>query len=169
MADTHYLLSTTTLTSAASTVTLSSIPSTYTDLKILISARDGTYAAAMATGYMTFNGTSTNYNSRLLTNNAGTIGGNNGVSSNFYIGNIPGNTALASTFSNVEVYIANYASSNNKTLSLNCVPENNSGTVFQSMLAGVWSNSAAVSSVTFTSDGNYAAGSTFYLYGIKNS
>ena len=158
-----------TLGSNTASVTFSSIPSTYTDLKIYLSVRDGSYASALATAYMTLNGTSTNYSGKYLFNNSGTAGSGNNGTTNIYIANIPGNTGTASTFSNAEIYIPNYTSSNNKSVSVDCVPEQNSTTTYMSLLAGLWSNTAAITSITFTSDGNLATNSTFYLYGIKNS
>ena len=155
------------LNASAASVTFSSIPQTgYTDLKVVISARDGSYGAALATAYMTFNGTSTNYSGKYLFNNSGTAGSANNGTSNIYIANIPGNTGTASTFSNAEIYIPNYTSSNYKSVSVDCVPEQNSTTTYMTLLAGLWSNSAAITSITFTSDGNLAPYSTFSLYGL---
>ena len=48
--------------------------------------------------------------------------------------------------------------------------ETNGTTSSVALTAGLWSNTAAITSITITSGGvNLAQYSTFYLYGIKNS
>ena len=88
------------------------------------------------------------------------------------IGATPGTNTTTNTFSNVELYIPNYKSSLFKSFTANGINENNAAASVQSMFAGLWSSTAAITSLGFdnaTSGANYAAGSTFSLYGIKNS
>jgi hypothetical protein len=81
--------------------------------------------------------------------------------------------ATANTFGNGELYIPNYAVSANKVMSATSVAENNSTTDGQTRIAadaGLWANTAAITSVTFIpSSGSIDAGSRFDLYGIKSS
>jgi len=163
----HVLLETIELSQSAASVTFDNIPQTgYSGLKIVVSARDGSYASALSTIYMKFNGSSTSYSNKWILNNSGTAGSSGGVTTSLLLANIPGNNATASTFSNAEVYIPNYTSSNYKSVSIDCVPENNSTTTYMTLFAGLWSNTAAINSIVFTSDGNLAANSTFSIYGI---
>ena len=87
-----------------------------------------------------------------------------------YIGQVNGATATANTFANVSIYIPNYTSANYKSVSIDAVTENNATTAYAFLSAGLWSNTAAITSATITnSSGNYVQYSTAYLYGIKNS
>jgi hypothetical protein len=82
-----------------------------------------------------------------------------------------GNTA--STFSNGEFYIPNYASANNKSVSFDSVTENNKATdQILALNAGLWADSAAITSIKLEVNGgtyNISQYSSATLYGIKNS
>ena len=169
MAANYVLLERIELNASAASVTFSNIPqSGYTDLKVVVSARDGSYGSTLATAYYRFNGDSgANYKLRWLYGN-GTAAGSalDNAATVQLIANIPGNTATANTFGNAEIYIPNYTSSNYKSSSVDAVPEGNATGTYQSLSAALWSNTAAINSITFTSDGNFAANSTFSLYGL---
>jgi hypothetical protein len=154
----------------AATVTFSSIPATYTDLVVKVSARSDS-GAAFAGLVIAPNGLSTNYTLRWL----GDAGGGAisytqaafGYNHLFYI---PGSAATASTFGNGEIYITNYASSSyNKSLSADGANQNNASTIYQGISAGLWSSTSAITSLTFSTGGNFVQYSTFTLYGISNA
>ena len=172
MANTFELIASSTVGSGgAANIDFTSIPSTYTDLCLKVSFRDGTYASTLATAYYRFNGDSgANYKLRWLYGN-GTAAGSalDNAATVQLIANIPGNTATANTFGNAEIYIPNYTSSNYKSSSVDAVPEGNATGTYQSLCAALWSNTAAINRITITSDGNIAQYSTAYLYGIKSS
>ena len=147
----------------ASSITFTSIPQTYTDLIVKISGRSTTTDVDM---FFTFNSNTSNYTRRVL---RGT--GSNASSTNAndnYATTIDGSGETSNTFANLEMYIPNYTSSNNKSYSIDDAFENNSTTAYQYMLAGLWSNSSAITSLTFyfLSGGTFAQYSTAYLYGI---
>ena len=168
MANTFELIASSTVGSGGSaSIDFNSIPSTYTDLCLLLSLRDGTYAGTFSTVYFTFNNDSTSRSDRYLYGNGSATGSGSG--SLMRIPNIPGTSATASTFANAVLYIPNYAGSNYKSSSVDVVPENNATATFMSFDANLWSNTAAINRVTFTSDGNFAQYSTAYLYGVKNA
>jgi|688.fasta_scaffold109953_4 hypothetical protein len=152
-----------------STVTFSSIPATYTDLLVKVSAR-ATAGGAFAGLVFAPNGLSTNYTLRWL----GDAGGGAvsyteaafGYNHLFYL---PASSATASVFGNGEVYIPNYASSNYKSISSEGANENNATGIYQGMTAGLWSSTAAITSLTFSTGGNFDQYSTFTLYGISNA
>jgi len=80
-----------------------------------------------------------------------------------------GSTSTANTFTNSSVYFPNYAGSTNKSMSFDLVMENNGTLAFQEIMAGLWSQTTAISSLTFTASGSGAtlvAGSTISLYKI---
>jgi hypothetical protein len=161
-----------TLNANASSITFSNIPQNYTDLKIVASARS-TQAAAATNMRMTLNGSSSGYNERVLYGDSvGASSYSNSSVTLFTIGLCSAASSTSNTFGSIEISIPNYTSSNNKSLSSKYVAENNSSaqnTAYIGQLAGLWANTSAINSISFTlASGNYAAGSTFYLYGITH-
>jgi len=183
MATTYTLINSTTLTSGTS-VSFTSIPQTYTDLVMLISAKS-TYASGggSMSFSISFNSNSSNYNSRSLqmyasssiANNTDTTQTLGGITGGFIRGIATTSySATTSTYSNSKIYIPSYTSNNNKSFWAECTAEDNagSGTSANSIVmhAGQWANSAAITSIEFGLEvGTFVSPSTFYLYGIKNS
>ena len=162
------LLETIALTQSAASVTFDNLPTSgYTDLKIVVSARGpASYASGTMDTYIRFNGTTTGYSDRLLygTGSAATSLSETPTGINF---RIVGESSTASTFGNAEIYIPNYTSSNNKSVSIDAVTENNATAVLTQLEAGLWSNTAAITSISFIPfTTGFAANSTFSLYGI---
>jgi hypothetical protein len=95
-----------------------------------------------------------------------------GNDTNMYItSSIVPSTSTASTFSNAELYIPNYAGSNNKSSSVDGVSENNATASNMALTANLWSDTAAITSIKLTpaGGGNFVQYSTAYLYGISNA
>jgi hypothetical protein len=159
----------------ASSVDFTSIPATYTDLVLKISGRT---AASQGVAEVSFNGLTTNLSSRILYTygtSSGSIGSATYASS-IRAGYIVGTDYTASTFANNEIYISNYAGSNNKAVSIDSVGENNASEAYSSFNAGLWASSSAITSIKLTVLNNgTGAASTFVenttvsLYGIKSS
>jgi hypothetical protein len=171
MANTFKKIATVTVGSGgASTIDFTSIPSTYTDLCVKVSSRTNR-AAYDEVLKISFNASTTNFSWRLLNGSGSTASSANGTT-NIMAGRAVSATATASTFSNSEVYIPNYTSSNNKSFSVDSVAENNSATLNDLDLhAGLWSNTAAINQITLTPEtgATLQQYSTATLYGIKNS
>jgi hypothetical protein len=169
MATTYELIDSATVgAGGASSIDFISIPSTYTDLQMLVSTRnsrsDGT---AFATIQITFNGSSANRTRRNLVNASGTTASDSG-SDIISVGT--SSSATSNTFDNMSIYIPNYASSNNKSVSIDSTTENNGTAVYQILSAGLWSSSSAINQITLVATShNFTQYSTAYLYGIKNS
>jgi hypothetical protein len=170
-ATTMRLIAKQTLGSDTASVTFSDIPSTYTDLYLVYSAR-----SAISDTYddlkIRFNGSTTGYSCRIL------YGYNTTPASASFaeiLGMmVSGNTATSNTFGSGEIYIPNYASTTvNKSVSLTSCSENNSSTmVFLYAAAGLWSNTAAITSLTiddYSGGSNIKSGSSFFLYGITKA
>jgi hypothetical protein len=146
-------------------VAFTNIPQTgYTDLKIVISARNTN--ANYGGFYMRLNSSSTGITGRR-------IKGENGSASSDTSIEIPWNQSswTASTFGNAEIYISNYAGSTNKSASIDAVAENNGTDNRMTLNAWLWSNTAAITSISFgTFDLGFADSftqySTFSLYGL---
>ena len=174
MANTYEAIATVTVGSGgASSISFSSIPATYTDLSLLISARtDGSEIDRLIN--LTFNGSTSGYSTRELLANPPTVSSLSWSSAaQIYLFQMAASSATANTFGNIQAYIPNYAGSNNKSLSCDGVTETNatSGTNrLLSLSASLWANTAAITSINLTPQaGNFVQYSTATLYGIKNS
>jgi len=163
MASTMVALQTVTVGAGGSaSISFTSIPQTYTDLKLVISPRN---TAANNYGTITFNGSSSSFSRRILYGTGSSTASTAPNNAESLTINDSGTTA--STFANYEMYIPNYASSNYKSFSIDSVTENNGTVAYQIMHAGVWSNTAAITSLTITAaGGNLAEYSTATLYGV---
>jgi hypothetical protein len=170
MATTFTKIASVTAAGGSSTISFTSIPSTYTDLVIKVSAR-ATYAANFQDINIRFNGSTSGYSSRLLQGDGSAATSANNASSALVWGaNSVSANATANTFSNGEVYIPNYTSANNKSISTDAVTENNAISAYIQVAAGLWSNTAAITSIEmYLGAGNYVQYSTFTLYGISKS
>jgi hypothetical protein len=172
MANTYTLISSVTVGSGgAADIQFTSIPATYTDLCLLLSAR-GASAVSETSANLQFNSNSSNYSSIWVRGSgaAASSGSNTYGTDEIYLFEIPGSTVTASTFQNGLIYIPNYTTSNNKSLSIDSVTENNNTTAWAYLTAGLWSDSAAITSIKlYLQVGNFAQYSTAYLYGISSS
>jgi len=150
------------LNDSAASVTFSNIPQTgYTDLLIKVSAR----STSANNIYMTLNGSTTNYASRYLYGSGTAAASGNDTTR--YVGTTSDSSNTANTFGNAEIYIPNYTSSNYKSVSADSVAETNATTVYSAITAQLWSNTAAITSISlFPSSGSYVQYSTFSLYGL---
>ena len=166
---TYTLISSVTVGSGgAADIQFTSIPATYTDLLVKASLRS-TSAVVNENVQIDFNSTSANRSRRELYG-TGSAAGSESNASNSRLGYISGDSATASTFGNSELYIPNYAGSNNKSSSADSVAETNATGAFMSLQANLWSDSAAITSIKlYPSGGNFAQYSTAYLYGISNA
>jgi hypothetical protein len=156
----------------AATMDFTSIPATYTDLQVLISARSskGTTADSL---WIRFNGSSTSYSDRTLygSGSAASSFSNAASGTAIYSGELNGSTSTASTFSNCSFYIPNYAGSTNKSTSTDAVDENNATAADAALTAGLWSNTAAITQITILPSTGplFVQYSTAALYGIKKN
>jgi hypothetical protein len=169
MPNTYTLISSNVLGSSAASVTFSAIPSTYTDLVIRASIRNSSGGtAAIAT---TFNGQASGYSVTRLRGSGTTGSSGRTSSSTFLYFSLTDSTYTANTFASWEMYLPNYLSTTNKPVSNFSVTENNSAADYYIDLnAGLSNITSAITSVTLSADGNtFVSGSSFYLYGIKNS
>lgn len=150
-----------------------SIPSTYTDLILKWTARGTTTSpdrdALLAS--IKFNNTSTTYTSKWVNGR-----GNGTTPSSFnggaLAGYVPSSSWTTSCFSNTDIYIPNYAGSQQKAYSIDNVAEQNVAG-FDAGIglgAGLWNGTGAINQITLTLDyGNFAQYSTASLYGISKS
>jgi hypothetical protein len=153
----------------AASIDFTSIASTWTNLCIkasLRTAQSGT-ADPIQSLLIQFNGTTTNYSYRLLQGYNNVANSYNGTTR--FFGDATNSDATASTFGNLEIYIPNYAGSTNKSYSADSVTENNGTKAAADLDAGLWSNTAAITSISLSAANNFVQYSTAYLYGVKNA
>jgi hypothetical protein len=152
----------------AATVTFSSIPQTYTDLVLKVSARLDVNDVQVKM-YFNADSTAANYSWRRIYGDGASATSDSGT--NLINGSANGANSTASTFGNMEVYIPNFTSSNKKSSSADHITENNATTAYATLAASLWQGTAAISSVTLlpNTTGNFAQHSTFTLYGISNA
>jgi hypothetical protein len=175
MPNTYYLIASSTVgVGGASTVAFTSIPQTYTDIKVVSSVRSTSGGAVAYQMFMKMNAlTSSIYSRRVLEGNGAAASSftQSGVDTAVGAGLIVGTGATASTFSNSEIYIPNYTGSTTKSVSIDTIAETNAATQYMDLIAYLVSDTAAITGLTFSTEPaggvSFAQHSTFYLYGIK--
>jgi hypothetical protein len=172
MANTFIKIQTVTVgAGGASNMEFTSIPQTYTDLKIVLSTRSNNAGASDAIK-LTFNNSTSGYSYRYVygTGSAGASGNALSQSEGIVVtGN--GATSTANIFGNIEVYIPNYTSANYKSYSNDGVYEDNTTLAYQYLLANIWANTAAITSIKLVPNSGtlFNQYTTATLYGIKSS
>jgi hypothetical protein len=146
----------------AATIDFTSIPSTYTDLVLKVSAKN--LSGQAQTIRAAFNGSTSNTSTRYLEGTGSTV--YSGTDTN-WMGSSGDSTNVFSSF---EWYIPNYAGSNYKSISIDSVTELNGNPAYATLIAGLWSQTAAINQITLTQSGsNFAQYSTATLYGVNNA
>ena len=163
MTATYDSIATTTLSSAASTITFSSIPNTFTDLRLVLvgTANPNAYPAIQFN-----NDTASNYSSTVLSGN-GSAASSTVRTSADQIRDV----IIFTNDANVslwEVDIFSYAGSTNKTVLIKGSGDKN-GSGITSAIVGLWRSTSAITSIQLTPNlgTNFSIGTTATLYGIK--
>jgi hypothetical protein len=163
MATTYEPIATTTLGSAASSITFSSIPATYTDLRLVTVQLEGGYPV------FSFNGVQggTSYSQTVLTGNGSAASSTNYTNMYGIIGGYSAyNSATIPTLYTLDVF--SYAGSTNKTCLISISNDKNGSGVTEYEV-GLWRNTAAITSIVMAAATTFNAGTTATLYGIKNA
>lgn len=161
MPSTYIPIATTTLGSAASSVTFSSISGSYTDLVAIVSANADSAGAAITLRFNSDSGT--NYSQTYLygSGSAASSGrGSNGTEMNI------GNTDQTNNQSTI-INIQNYS---NATTYKTAISKGGGATIGAITYVGLWRSTAAINAVRIgVNTGNFNSGSTFTLYGVKSA
>jgi hypothetical protein len=161
------LIETKVLGTAAASIEFTSIPQDGTDLVVLASLRASNNDAVSGLTFE-FNNSTTDYSNRTLLGSGLFTG--RGVDSGNYtdrrINTTNAATSTANTFSTHYVYVPNYTSSANKSFSAEGATETNSGYSELGIMANLWSNTAAITSIKLSVSSTLVAGSTVSLYKI---
>jgi hypothetical protein len=163
MAATYEKIQSTTLGTAASSITFSSIPATYTDLRLVLTATVSSAGQAMR---IRLNGdTGTNYSFTYI---VGDGGGAGSYKDSYSFMHLDAATSGASTTipTLYTLDFFSYAGSTKKTnLMTNNGDRNGSGFVVQQV--NLWNNTAAINEILiYVGVGNLNVGTTATLYGI---
>jgi hypothetical protein len=170
MAITYEPIATTTLSSLTTTVTFSSIPNTYTDLRYIVSYQLGS-AATGTDSFVRINGdTGTNYSGTQVFGNGSTASSGRSTTAAYYMVPVDPNTSFVS----YHLDFMNYANTTTYKPILGRFGAAADGTA---AVAVSWRSTSAITSISFTAADNaggpsgspdqFAVGSTFTLYGIK--
>ena len=146
----------------AASIEFTSIPQDGVDLVVLVSTRED------SSPWLTeirFNSDSTNRSLRRLTGNASTV--SSGTDTRIWA-RANRSDAVANTFGNGSFYVANYTSSNPKSVSVDSVSEHDTGNGVREILAGLWNDTSAIESVQlFPYSGNFVENSSASIYTIS--
>lgn len=167
---TYEPIATQTVSTPVATITFSSIPATYTDLRVTMSLADDDSEAG--TGAPTFrfnNDTATNYSQTVLRGDGTTAYSNIQVNKTFiyalYWNNSPTSTT---TYPFMTLDIMSYAGSTYKTTLITAADDRN-GTGGVERMVGLWRSTSAINRLDILNDGGkkFETGSIVTLYGIK--
>jgi hypothetical protein len=163
-------ISTTTVSTAVSSVTFSSIPATYTHLQIRGIIRQST--AGFDQALLQFNSdTGNNYARHALLGEGASASTEATTSTNkISIAAIPGPSQTASVFGATVVDILDYKNTNKYTTTRALAGTDSNGSGYVWFASGLWQNTAAITTITITPGaGNFVEYSQFALYGIKGA
>lgn len=163
MPSTYEPIATNTLGSASATITFSSIPATYTDLRLVLVF---TQSVAGFGPRISFNGDAgTNYSQIKLAGDGASAVSSRVTNNNFLTPYQVTNDTTIPTFVTCDVF--SYAGSTNKTSLITCQQDQN-GAGAVSNFVGLWRSTAAITSIGLAlSSGNFNIGTIATLYGIK--
>jgi hypothetical protein len=155
-----------------STITFSSIPSTYKHLQLRIHSRSARADAADGIALRFNSDTNTNYTWHTLRGDGSGVGSGNGLSQNeinlSY--DFASNTAPSNVFGAGVIDIFDYANTNKNKTTRSLVGNDRGGSGAIGTASGIWRSTAAITSLTLTSywgANNFLQHSSFALYGIK--
>ena len=165
------LIETKTLGTATASIDFTSVPQDATDLLVAISAR--TNNGDVDDGVrLAFNGTTGNWSFRFLYGSGSAASSGTAAfslgSTRGWGGYATGNTSTANTFGNTSIYIPNYTAAVAKSVSVDGVSENNATQVGLALVANLWNQTAAITSVELSPavGSTFSAGSTISLYKV---
>lgn len=148
----------------AASISFTSIPQDGTDLVLKFSLRS---SGGDNVCFLRFNGSTSNYSNRYLNGTGSSV--SSGTDTSIYQ-SIATSSSTANTFSSGLSYIANYAVSQNKSVSSDSVNENNATGARQLLVAGLWSDTSAITSLSLVLAGNnFVENSTASLYKITKA
>lgn len=165
------LISTTILSSTASSVTFSSIPSTYKHLQIRATMRANRSGAESEIFALRINGdTAANYSAHVLLGNGGSVSSTSYTGESYIRGEaFAANDDITNAFGATVIDVLDYANATTYKQTRFASGRCGSTQFAISVRSGSWRSTSVVSSVTLLTyfGSSFVAGSRFSLYGIK--
>ena len=157
MPATYDSIASTTATGSQNTITFSGISGSYTDIVLAVSSKLTSPGSAT---FLTFNSDSgTNYSNTRILGDGSSATSQRRTNNNYIVIDAPNGEWSTLLFN-----VMNYS---NTTTNKTCLIRAGS-TTYTTAVVGLWRNTAAITSITLTTDGgNFASGSILTLYGIK--
>lgn len=167
-------IASTTLSSANTTITFSSIPDTYEHLQLRMYTRDGTPGASLYNIDIRLNNDSaSNYTTHnLWGNGASAVAAASISQTRIGIGWHPSSGVTSNTFAVTIVDILDYASTNKYKTARGMTGFDANGSGRVGLRSGLWLSTSAVNRVDVlgaTSGTEFVAGSVFSLYGLRSA
>jgi hypothetical protein len=163
MPTTYEPIATATASGSTNNITFSSVPATYTDIVAVISVKLS--ATGTCWSYVNADASSGLYSDTVLLGTGSAAQSFRNTGQNALI-IAESNKIGSSNFATIIVHYMNYANTN----TFKTVLSRSSSPDFEvSATVNLWRNTAAINTINFNTFGapNFAAGSTFTLYGIK--
>jgi hypothetical protein len=164
--NTYVAIATSTLASATASVTFSSIPSTYTDLVLVLQPASTTFADNIG---LNFNSdTGSNYSSTNLSGTGSAASSGRAASPYIQVTNIIGTTGTLGAMASI-IHIMDYANATTYKTVISRTGQNGATYNGNEAIVSLWRNTAAISTIVVKQSGspNFITGSTFRLYGIE--
>jgi hypothetical protein len=162
MPATYEPIATATVASTGGTITFSSIPSTYTDLILISSARRGIDGSGGDAVKAQVNGDSgSNYSWNGISYNAGGTGASRANNQSIFIAG----SCEDGVYSTSICHFMNY--SNTTTFKTMLTRTSSTGTQGVGTTVNLWRSTTAINSIFLNAASGFYAGSVFTLYGIK--
>lgn len=160
MAQTYTPINSTTLTASSSSISFSSIPSTYTDLVLIIAGAPTGYTGAYSLRFNSDSGS--NYSGTGMYGNGSSAGSYRQTNATkAYLGDGANSSQLLNIIS-----IQNYSNTTTYKTFINKKAQTTSSSVEATV--DLWRSTAAINAITILPDSNaFDVGTVFSLYGIK--
>jgi hypothetical protein len=158
---TYEPIATTTLGSASANITFSSIPSTYTDLILVLNVA----TASAGESVIRFNSSTSGYGNVYMYGNGTSALANNNFGQT--VGRVSYGAGSTTTLGNMN-YIVQIQSYANTSIYKTYMSRANNASSAVDFLCGQWENTSAITSIAFfySDSSNIVAGSSATLYGI---
>lgn len=153
-------------TGSSGSITFSSIPSTYAHLQLRISYQDTTASSFESQNLRINSDTAANYSWHYLLGTGSSVLANYSISASSILA---GQTVVTnnSSYAVSIIDILDYADTNKYKTTRGLLGNDQNGSGRVQLVSGSWRNTAAITSLTINTTGNYPTASKFALYGIK--
>jgi hypothetical protein len=145
----------------AASIEFTGIPQDGVDLVLAFSIRNSSTATNIG---MSVNGSTSSFTGRRLEGSGSATFSGTSTDNYVLINGMTPSGYTANTFSSGQILFSNYQSATGKSFSVDSVQENNATLSYQTIIAGLWNNTAAITSVGLI--GTFAQYSTASLYKI---